>query len=143
MATTTLDNALDAIVTGLATVSGLGSTTVAKYDHMVLQKATAAMIAPSFSGQQERATTASWQQTHMVDITLSVRQVTTIAAMLASMAVLVPLVLAWFRSNDALGKTDVSCSLESITWEAGDDVLEDNGVVRKEVVVTVPVMIWM
>lgn len=142
MATTTLDNALDALVTGLATVTGLSSATVAKYDYSVLRSATAAVIAPAFRGQQERLTTGAWAQTHWVNILLSVRQVTDIKTMLTSMATLIPLVQAWLRANEALGKADVNCSMEPSTYEAGNEIVEENGVVRKEVVLTVPVTIF-
>ena len=59
---------------------------------------------------------------------------------------LIPLVLAWFRSNDTLGLSDVlTCHLEGapLTWESptGDAMIDDGGgVLSREIDFTVTVI---
>jgi hypothetical protein len=144
MATTTLNEVLDAIIAGMATVTNLSTTAALKFDYRAMNLQYSTTIAPSFEGEEGMdATGPSWTQIHRVSLTLMVGDRTGVKNLLANTATMIPLILAWFRANDTLGKTDViTCHYEALRWSSPAEILDDGtGVLRKEVTFMVAVQI--
>jgi hypothetical protein len=138
MAPSTLVNVLDAIVTGMATVTNLSSTAVTKFDYRVLDLPYSAAVTPELSGEQSIATAdAGYLVVHRVKLQITVTQRGDVQDLMAAAAAMIPLVLTWFRANDRLGLTDcLSAHWEPLTWRATDTIEEAGGVLRKSIVFT-------
>lgn len=136
-----------AIATGLATVTNLATSTVTVNDYRVLNNAYAVVITPGLAGEQSLSTVGGWEQVHRINVLLSLRS-NDISLLFARGAAMIPLVLAWFRTNHTLGLADVlGCQTDSepIRWAsttgANEFVDDGSGVLRKEIVFTVPVWV--
>jgi hypothetical protein len=127
-----------AIATGLATVTNLSTARVSVCDWTIQNQPYSALVFPSLGGSQELASSSSWMQVHRIKIKLRIRD-NNPQDLYVHSAVMIPLVLTWFRTNDTLGLADViTCHLEGspLAWSSptGDATIDDGGgVLSKEI----------
>jgi len=127
-----------AIAAGMATVTNLSTARVAVNDWTVQNQPYSALVFPSLGGQQARASSSSWFQTHKIKVKLRIRD-NNPQALYTNSAAMIPLILTWFRTNDTLGLAGVlTCHYEGspITWDSptGDAMFDDGGgVLSKEI----------
>lgn len=136
MPASTLVNVLDALVTGLATVAGLSTAAVSKYDYRVMNLPYSVVVAPELSGTQTLETADNgYVVVHRVKVLLTITQRGDVTDLLTSTATMLPLVLAWFRGAGNLGLDDClgAGTWEPLTWTSPDRITSDNGVLSKEV----------
>jgi hypothetical protein len=137
-----------AIAAGLATVTNLSAARVSLNDWTIQNQPYSALVFPSLGGSQELSGAGSWLQAHRIKVRLRIRD-NNPQALYTKSAAMIPLVLAWFRSNDSLGLADVlTCHMESapLTWDSptGDAVLDDgNGVLSKEIEFAISVQVTL
>ena len=130
---------------GLANVAHLSAATVSVNSWTVRNNPYSVLIFPSLGGQQEAVTIPSgWNVTHRIKVKLTIRH-NDVAKLHDNAAVMIPLVLAWFRANDQLGLADVlTCHASPLTWSSpsGDQLFDDGGgVLSREVDFVVSVLV--
>jgi hypothetical protein len=144
----TLTAVCTALKAGLATVTGLTTSTVTDDDWRVENNASSVFIMPSGNGAQELAAADNnayvYQVRYDVQIELMEKNTGDMARLYNDAQTHTDAILAWFRTNDALGDTSgtfATCHAGALRFQAGDVRNEGGGILWRVVTFTVPCLL--
>lgn len=138
-------DAIAAIVTGLASVTGLTeSGAITDKVGYSANCTNSAWVFATGTGYQEPYVIdeTRFRQVHNIGIRLALKNTGQIQRLYDDLPELVAGVLAWFRTNNRLNDTVISCHSNRITYTTPETLTQlDNGTIYRETTFTVPVQV--
>jgi hypothetical protein len=138
-------DAIAAIVAGLATVAGLTETgAVTDRVGYSANCTNSAWVYASGNGYQEPYVLdeTRFRQVHHINIRLALKNTGNVQRLYDDLPELIANVLAWFRTNNTLSGTVISCHASRITYTTPEALTQlDNGTIYRETTITVPVQV--
>lgn len=102
MTHTALASIVAALQTGLATVTGLSSTTVTDNDWRTANAARSVFVFPSGNGRQTLEHVSGWGRVHNVTVEVYLKNTGSLAALYDDTQTYIDTVLDWLETNDTL-----------------------------------------
>lgn len=133
----TLAAEIEALVDGLATVTGLNAEKVTDRDWLKQQNASFVFVAPSGSGEQALIARSSYAQTHRIPCELWLKNTGDVQRLYADAQALTDAILAWLRTQTTVNINPG----EPVTYTAQDIKTETNELTHRLVTITVPVQL--
>lgn len=136
---TTTTAIVDAMVAGLANVTGFTSAKVSDRDWAIANQNLSAFVFPAGDGEQTAETMGGmYNLIRRIVVEVNVKANGDAGAVYDATQTVIDGVLGWFRSNDDLGGIVVGCS--PVTWSTGASWQDANGVMGKTVTFTANVL---